>query len=101
MRSRESINVINVMTRVMSTCSLFPLQVAQQMVEQQLGDRLRGKIQDDRTHDNVSYYAQSFSDADYGTTYVAVLAQNGDAVSMTNTINHRLVNSNSNDPAFS
>ena len=61
------------------------------MVEQQLGDRLSGKIQDDKTHDNVSYYAQSFSDADYGTTHVAVLARNGDAVSVTTTINYRLV----------
>ena len=40
---------------------------------------------------DVKYYAQSFSDADYGTTHVAVLAPNGDAVSVTTTINRRWV----------
>jgi len=61
---------------------------AQKMLQQQLGDRLRGKITDDQTH-NVSYYAQTYSKADYGTTHLAVLAPNGDAVSVTTTINHR------------
>jgi len=61
------------------------------MTEQQLGDWLRQKIQDNKTHENVSYYAESFSDADYGTTHMAVLAPNGDAVSVTTTINSRLV----------
>jgi len=60
------------------------------MLQQQLGDRLRGKITDDQTH-NVSYYAQTYSKADYGTTHLAVLAPNGDAVSVTTTINHRSV----------
>ena len=68
------------------------------MVEQQLGDRPRGKIQDDKTHD-VSYYAQSFSVADYGTTHVAVLARNRDAVSVTTTINYRLVSDQSQPSA--
>ena len=69
----------------------FRLQTAQEMLKQQLGDKLRTKyIQDDRTHDSVSYYAQYFSDADYGTTNLAILAENGDAVSVTSTINYRL-----------
>ena len=58
------------------------------MIEQSLGDRLRNKISDYKTY-NVSYYAQTYSKADYGTTHVAVLALNGDAVSVTTTINHR------------
>jgi len=60
------------------------------MIEQQLGDDLRREIKDNRTF-NVSYYGSSYSDADYGTTHLAVLAENGDAVSVTSTINHRLV----------
>ena len=68
------------------------MQIAQQMLKQQLGDELRTKyIQDDRTHDKASYYARYFSDADYGTTHLAILAENGDAVSVTSTINYRLV----------
>ena len=61
------------------------------MIEQQLGDDLRQEIKDNRTYNNVSYYASFYSDADYGTTHLAVLAENGDAVSVTSTINHRLV----------
>ena len=61
------------------------------MLNQALADHLRHKIWDNMTHDNVSYYAQSLSDTDYGTTHVAVLAPNGDAVSVTTTINRRWV----------
>ena len=61
------------------------------MIEQQLGDDLHQKIKDNRTYHNVSYYANFYSDADYGTTHLAVLAENGDAVSVTSTINYRLV----------
>ena len=64
-------------------------QVAREMLKQTTGDRLRHKIWDNMTHSNVSYYARSFSGADYGTTHVAVLAPNGDAVSVTTTINRR------------
>lgn len=70
-------------------------QIAQEMIDQKLANRIRHKIQDDRTHDNVSYYTQFFSDADYGTTHVAVLAPNGDAVSVTTTINFRSVSNRS------
>ena len=69
----------------------FRLQAAQRMLNKSLGDKLRTLIKDDRTHDSVSYYAQFFSDADYGTTHLAILAENGDAVSVTSTINYRLV----------
>ncbi|CAH3109876.1 unnamed protein product, partial [Pocillopora meandrina] len=50
------------------------------MLEPELGDVLRHKIWDNKTYTNVSYYADSFSNADYGTTHVAVLDQNGDAM---------------------
>ena len=61
------------------------------MLDQKTGDWLRSKIRDDKTFNNVSHYAETFSDADYGTTHLAVLAPNGDAVSVTTTINMRLV----------
>ena len=61
------------------------------MLDQRLGEGLRQKIQDYRTHDNVSYYAKFFSRADYGTTHISVLAENGDAVAVTSSINLRLV----------
>ena len=61
------------------------------MLEPELGDTLCQKIWDNKTYTDVSYYADSFSNADYGTTHVAVLDQYGDAVSVTSTINMRLV----------
>ena len=70
-------------------CFLFS-QIAQHMLEQSLGDKLRQRIQDNRTFDDVSYYAKYFSDADYGTTHISVLAENGDAVAVTTSINFRL-----------
>lgn len=59
------------------------------MLDPKRGDDLRDRIRDSKTYKNVSYYADSFSNADYGTTHVAVLALNGDAVSVTTTINMR------------
>jgi len=61
------------------------------MLNQRLGERLRQKIQDDQTHNDVSYYAEYFSLADYGTTHISVLAENGNAVAVTSSINMRLV----------
>ena len=66
-------------------------QIAQKMIEQQLGDDLRQKIKDNGTYNNVSYYARFYSDEDHGTTHLAVLAKNGDAVSVTSSINYRFV----------
>ena len=69
----------------------FSFQIAQKMIQQQFGDDLRRKIKDNGTNNNVSFYAPSYSDADYGTTHLAVLSNNGDAVSVTSTINYRFV----------
>ncbi|XP_068748177.1 glutathione hydrolase 1 proenzyme-like [Montipora capricornis] len=64
-------------------------KVAMEMIDQKLGDSLRQRIQDNSTHHNVSYYARFYSHADYGTTHVSVLAENGDAVAVTTSINFR------------
>ena len=51
------------------------------MIQEHYGDDLRRNIEDNRTYNDVSYYARapSYTDADYGTTHLAVLAKNGDA----------------------
>lgn len=64
-------------------------RAAEEMLDQKLGDQLQQKIQYNQTHHNVSYYAKYFSHADYGTTHISVLAENGDAVAVTTTINFR------------
>ena len=63
------------------------------MIQEHYGDDLRRYIEDNRRYNDVSYYARapSYTDADYGTTHLAVLAKNGDAVSLTSTINYRFV----------
>ena len=70
---------------------VFNFQFAKQMLDQKLGDQLRQKIKDDRTHHDVSYYAEYFSHADYGTTHISVLEKNGNAVAVTTSINLRWV----------
>ena len=62
---------------------------ALQMLDPKTGNRIRNKIRDDKTHKDVRYYADFFSNADYGTTHVAVLVPDGDAVSVTSSINKR------------
>ncbi|XP_029191513.2 glutathione hydrolase 1 proenzyme-like isoform X2 [Acropora millepora] len=62
---------------------------AEQMLDPKLGDQLRQKIQDNRTHDNVCNYAKYFSHPDSCTTHISVLAENGDAVAVTTSINLR------------
>ncbi|KAH8330016.1 hypothetical protein KR067_013255, partial [Drosophila pandora] len=50
---------------------------------------VRKLIQDDRTFENMSYYGAKFAGMeDHGTGHIAVLAPNGDAVSVTSTINN-------------
>ena len=62
---------------------------ALKMLDPKTSNRLRNKIWDNKTHKDVGYNADFFSNADYGTSHVAVLAPDGDAVSVTSTINMR------------
>ncbi|EDO44572.1 predicted protein [Nematostella vectensis] len=64
----------------------------EKMLDQSTADYLRAQIWDNQTHDNVSYYANYFSYEDHGTSHLAVLAPNGDAVSLTSSINLRFGN---------
>ena len=59
------------------------------MLEPATGEYLRHRIWDNQTHDNQSYYGDFFMKVDHGTSHLSVLAPNGDAVSLTSTINYR------------
>ncbi|XP_062537203.1 glutathione hydrolase 1 proenzyme-like [Armigeres subalbatus] len=51
-------------------------------------DYIRDKIEDDRTFYDYDYYGADFAPSDdHGTAHISVLAPNGDAVSVTSTIN--------------
>lgn len=52
---------------------------------------IRKKIDDTRTHNDLSYYSGHYmAPDDHGTAQISVLAPNGDAVSVTGTINYIL-----------
>lgn len=52
---------------------------------------IRKKIDDKRTHNEPGYYGEHFaSPDDHGTAHISVLAPNGDAISVTGTINYIL-----------
>lgn len=49
---------------------------------------IRSMIQDDRTYDDPKHYGANTSLLeDHGTAHISILAPNGDAVSVTSTIN--------------
>ena len=57
------------------------------MTSSHVGNEVRSRITDDRTH-NISYYGVAIEPpTDHGTTHVSIYAQNGDAVSFTSSIN--------------
>ena len=68
---------------------LYINQITEEMLEPATGEYLRHRIWDNQTHDNQSYYGDFFMKVDHGTSHLSVLAPNGDAVSLTSTINYR------------
>ena len=61
------------------------------MTSSKVGHTIREKITDDATHDPSYYGINVQLSSDKGTTHVSILAENGDAVSATNSINAWLV----------
>ncbi|XP_036347800.1 scoloptoxin SSD14-like, partial [Rhagoletis pomonella] len=59
------------------------------MTSQELADHIRTLIYDNKTFDDYEYYGANFTSVeDHGTANMAVLAANGDAVTVTSTINN-------------
>lgn len=57
------------------------------MTSPKVGHNIREKINDDSTHDPSYYGIKVQLSTDKGTTHVSILAENGDAVSATHSIN--------------
>ena len=73
-----------------SECST--LQVVDFMLDMNTAAEMWSRISDNTTHD-PDYYMNPFEDRtniahDHGTSHLSVLAANGDAVSMTNSVNN-------------
>lgn len=61
------------------------------MTSQDYANFVRKKIDDKRAHPDVNYYGAHFvAPDDHGTAHISVLAPNGDAISVTSTINYFL-----------
>ena len=60
------------------------------MLNESTADKMRSRITDNFTHDSPYYMEEKgLSPQSHGTTHLVVLAENGDAVSVTSTINLR------------
>lgn len=59
------------------------------LISQQFADKIRNSIHDDRTFNDMAFYGANFTiQEDHGTAHMAVLAANGDAISVTSTVNN-------------
>ncbi|CAG9811431.1 unnamed protein product [Chironomus riparius] len=64
------------------------LAIAKNMVSKSYGDALRRFVNDNKTSTDVKYYGVKHADVDdRGTAHISILAPNGDAIAVTNTIN--------------
>ncbi|XP_031566044.1 glutathione hydrolase 1 proenzyme-like [Actinia tenebrosa] len=65
-------------------------EVLKNMSNPSIADNIRLRIDDNKTYHNASFYGKYFSGTGHqGTSHLSVLAPNGDAVSLTTTINFR------------
>ncbi|KAJ8312367.1 hypothetical protein KUTeg_009740 [Tegillarca granosa] len=62
-------------------------QLIQNMTSDDYARDIRSRIRDDRTFDTAYYEPTFFNEEDGGTSHLSVLAPNGDAVSITSTVN--------------
>lgn len=66
----------------------FNQSFIEQYFDMKYADLLRSKITPDRTYNNYKHYGPEFAmEEDHGTAHISVLAENGDAISITSSIN--------------
>ncbi|TDG43661.1 hypothetical protein AWZ03_009904 [Drosophila navojoa] len=63
-------------------------KIYKDLIDPEFAAETRKLILDDRTFEDMSYYGAKFSNVeDHGTAHISVLSPNGDAISVTSTIN--------------
>ncbi|XP_037938425.1 scoloptoxin SSD14-like [Teleopsis dalmanni] len=66
-------------------------EIYNQLLDPHFAAEIRALIKDDITFEDMAYYGANFTNVeDHGTANLAVLAQNGDAITITSTINSHL-----------
>jgi gamma-glutamyltranspeptidase/glutathione hydrolase/leukotriene-C4 hydrolase len=64
------------------------LQLLHTLESKVYGNQIRHNIDDNRTYTDPGYYgALNYSVDDHGTAHVSIIAPNGDAASITSTVN--------------
>lgn len=64
-------------------------ELVSQLTSTDYGEELRQKINDSATNEDNNFYGARFSGKeDFGTSHISVIAPNGDAVSVTSSVNH-------------
>ena len=63
-------------------------KVMKTMLNAKIADKMRARINPNRTYSRGHYRVRQYSTFDHGTTHVSILAPNGDAVAVTSTINY-------------
>ena len=67
----------------------FSFQLYKAILDPEMAKKHRKMIDDDMTHE-IQYYSKILSARnDHGTAHVAILAENGDAVSATGSLNEK------------
>lgn len=60
----------------------------EKLLSSQFADEIRKKINDNRTSNDASFYGSEFDVGnDHGTSHVSIIAPNGDAISVTSSVN--------------
>lgn len=63
-------------------------QLVKNLTDQEYANMIRTRIDDTQTFNDYNYYGADYGNTeDHGTAHISVLAENGDAVSATGTIN--------------
>lgn len=66
-------------------------ELVQNLTSYEFAKEMRKKIDDFKTHNDISYYGSNLgAPEDHGTAHISVLAPNGDAISITGTVNYIL-----------
>lgn len=66
----------------------FPFQLLEQLTSKEYAEEVRRKINDTTTFDDLAHYGVNwYYVEDHGTAHLSLVAPNGDAVSVTSTIN--------------
>lgn len=66
-------------------------EIYEQLTSPAFAAEIRALIKDDHTFENMAYYGANFTNVeDHGTANLVVLAPNGDAISVTSTVNSHL-----------